>query len=187
MTRWSEQDLAQAINQNPDLRISRPTSAGNRGVAKDRRGAEKPARAPQARRNRYSEQSGELGLKVRQHMEQLGNSIRLWLPYPPSANNRLASVNGRLVKSAESRSYQKLIKDALVGLTPLSGDLKLWMTIYRPRRRGDIDNVLKNCLDALTGIAFFDDEQFAQLDVHRIDGENARKYPGLQIQITKLG
>lgn len=138
------------------------------------------------RRNRYSEQAGELGLKIRAHTEQINGQIRLWLPYPPQTNNRLAVVNGHMFKTAEAKSYKKTVNEALVGIKPLTGDLEVVMTINRPRRRGDIDNILKSCFDALTGFAFIDDEQIAMLDAKRYDGEYAREFPGIQIQIKQI-
>lgn len=142
--------------------------------------------ASSPRKNRFAENAGELGVKIAAHKEQINGRIRLWLPYPPSTNNRMALVKGRMLKSAEARSYQKVIKESLVGLTPLTGDLEVVMQINRPRRRGDIDNVLKNCFDALTGVAFLDDDQIATLEAKRNDGYYARKYPGIQIQISTI-
>lgn len=92
-----------------------------------------------------------------------------------------------MIKSAEARSYQKVVKEALVGIEPLTGDLEVSLTINRPRRRGDMDNVLKNIFDALSGIAFVDDEQIAMIEAKRYDGERPRANPGVHIQINQIG
>lgn len=145
---------------------------------------EKKAKLP--KRNRYEEHAGELAQKIHAHKEQLNGSTRLWLPYPPSTNSRMAIVNGRNIKSAEARSYQRIIKEALVGMTPLTGDLEVHLTINRPQRSGDIDNVIKNVFDSLTGIAFIDDEQISDLHAQRYDGTYAKEFPGIDIQIKQV-
>ncbi len=147
--------------------------------------AQKVAPSPK-NKNRFAENAGELGVKIAAHREQIKGQIRLWLPYPPSTNKRMSLVKGRMLKSAEARSYQKIVKEALVGLRPLTGDLEVSMQINRPQRRGDMDNVLKNCFDALTGVAFLDDEQIAMLDAKRYDGTRARDNPGIAIQINTI-
>jgi Holliday junction resolvase RusA-like endonuclease len=138
------------------------------------------------KRDRYAENAGELGQKIHANKVQIAGQIKLWLPYPPSTNMRMAIVNGRMLKSAEAKSYQRIVRDTLVGLTPLTGDLEVAMTINRPMRRGDIDNVLKNVFDALKGIAFVDDEQIAMLDAKRYDGTYAKEFPGIHIQIKTI-
>jgi Holliday junction resolvase RusA-like endonuclease len=179
-------DLDQILANNPSLRIKRENRPVHPGKPIPCPETLKQPQRAKARRNRYSEQSGELGIRVRESLEQLRGSIRLWLPYPPSTNSRLANVKGRMLKSAEARSYQDIVRRALTGLKPLTGNLDVSIVINRPQRRGDIDNVLKNCLDSLSGLAFVDDEQVARLTVRRFDGEVARENPGLQIQIKQI-
>lgn len=141
---------------------------------------------PSKKKNRFDERAGEFGQKIHAHKEQINGHIRLWLPYPPSTNNRMANFGGRMIKSAEARSYQKIVHDSLVGLRPLTGDLEVSMQINRPKRRGDIDNVMKNIFDALSGVAFVDDEQIAMIDVKRYDGEYARENPGVHLEINQI-
>lgn len=170
---WSPKELAERLAANPSLRV-------------DRNPFSSVVKAKPRKRNRYAENAGELAQKIHAHKEQLKGSIRLWLPYPPQTNNRLAVANGRMFKTAEAKSYQKIIRDSLVGLTPLTGELEVTMTIHRPRRRGDIDNILKNVFDALTGVAFIDDEQIAALDAKRYDGKYAKEFPGIHIEIRSI-
>lgn len=171
---WTLTDLAKAMSENPGLKVKgNPLASG-------------PVKPKVKKVDRYAANAGELGQKIHAHKEQIGGSIRLWLPYPPSTNNRMAMVGGRMIKSAEARSYQKIVSEALIGITPLTGDLEVAMTINRPQRRGDIDNVLKNVFDALKGIAFIDDEQIATLNAKRYDGTYAKEFPGIHIQIKTI-
>lgn len=142
--------------------------------------------APSKKKDRFAEKAGELGQKIHAQKEQINGRIRLWLPYPPSTNLRMTMFKGRMIKSAEARSYRKIAQEALVGMKPLTGDLDVSMQINRPQRRGDIDNVLKNVFDALTGIAFVDDDQIAMLNAIRYDGEHARENPGIHICIKQI-
>ena len=43
------------------------------------------------------------------------------------------------------------------------------VTSARPRRIGDLDNVLKSLLDSMKGIAFVDDGQIVELRLRRFD------------------
>ena len=43
------------------------------------------------------------------------------------------------------------------------------LTWYRGRRAGDLDNRLKQVLDALQGLCYVDDKQIVELHAHRKD------------------
>ena len=102
------------------------------------------------------------------------------LPYPPTANTYWRVWRGRAVKSAEAREYQrkvKLLAKATLGrdVGPLRGPVRVEVSVYRPQRRGDLDNTLKVILDALRGIAYGDDAQVIHLVARRNDdAENPR-------------
>lgn len=96
------------------------------------------------------------------------------LPYPPTANTYWRVWRGRAVKSAEAREYQRkvqLLAKATCGrdLRPLRGPVRVEVSVYRPQRRGDLDNTLKVILDALKGIAYGDDAQIVALSARRND------------------
>lgn len=98
--------------------------------------------------------------------------MKLTLAYPPTVNTYWRVVNGRPILSAEARAYKQGTK--LRALTqgariPLAGPVALNLAVYRPRRVGDLDNVLKAILDALKGIAFEDDKQVVQIFATRWD------------------
>lgn len=96
------------------------------------------------------------------------------LPYPPTANLYWRVWRGRAVKSAEARNYQKRVKllaKASLGarVEPLRGPVRVEVSVYRPAKRGDLDNTLKVILDALRGIAYGDDAQVVEILARRND------------------
>lgn len=112
--------------------------------------------------------------------------MRLTLPYPPTANLYWRVWRGRAVKSTEARAYQETVKRlALLDgpRRPLAGLLSVAMDVYRPRRRGDLDNTLKVILDALKGIAFDDDDQIEVIVARRFDD---KAKPRAEITIEPL-
>lgn len=84
-----------------------------------------------------------------------------------------------------TRDYRKLVRNAFIasGGSKLSGPLDVRIDVYRELPKGrpkrvtsepdtfkpDVDNIAKNVLDALNGIAWDDDSQVVELIV--------RKYP----------
>lgn len=96
--------------------------------------------------------------------------MKLTLPYPPSSNRYWRVWRGRAVKSNEARDYQRAVK--LRGLAgkradPLVGPVAIHVDVYRPARRGDLDNSLKVTLDAIQGVAYLNDEQIVYLSASR--------------------
>lgn len=99
------------------------------------------------------------------------NEIKLTLPYPPSVNNLYANFRGRRITSAKGRKFKADI--AVVarqqGAKLLHGDLIITFRVFRPIRRGDLDNRLKISQDALKGICFEDDKQIIEIHAYRFD------------------
>jgi Holliday junction resolvase RusA-like endonuclease len=48
-----------------------------------------------------------------------------------------------------------------------TGPVRVTLHVYRPRRRGELDNIQKVLLDSLTGVVYRDDEQIAELHAYR--------------------
>ncbi|EYB67036.1 hypothetical protein DEIPH_ctg052orf0032 [Deinococcus phoenicis] len=82
-------------------------------------------------------------------------------------------MNGRNILSAAGRAYRKAGLEALEGQThtlwPDSVRLSVVLTVCPPdRRRRDIDNYVKACLDLLThGGVYGDDSQIDRLTITR--------------------
>lgn len=99
-------------------------------------------------------------------------TITLTLPFPPSANEYWKSSRGRgPVPSAEAKAYKAAVARLAVtgGLLPLFGPVTVVLTAYRPRRSGDLDNVLKVMNDALNEVAWLDDDQVVNITAARAD------------------
>jgi crossover junction endodeoxyribonuclease RusA len=110
------------------------------------------------------------------------SQIKLTLPYPPSANRYWRNFRGRMVKSAEARDYQELVK-ATNRVNMMEGDLIFCADVYRPAKRRDIDNCIKVVLDSLQGIAYANDSQVKRVDFERHDTD--RKNPRVVVVIEK--
>lgn len=98
----------------------------------------------------------------------------LVLPYPPSANAYWRVVKGRPIVSREARAYKTKVallarKELGPMAEPKRGPLHITVSVYRPRKVGDLDNTLKVLLDSLRGIAFLDDSQIIAIDARRAD------------------
>jgi len=99
--------------------------------------------------------------------------MRVFLPYPPSANRRLTRAAGRkgFVNTAVYRSWKDeaawvvamTVRDSYAVLGPYS----LGMVAYPPDRRGrDLDNIIKATSDALKdGGAIKDDKLCQRLSI----------------------
>lgn len=95
----------------------------------------------------------------------------LTVPYPPTANNFKMIVRGRMMLSNEARAYKEqvgwLAKSK--GLTAMAGPLSVTIYFYRPRKSGDLDNLLKVLIDSLTGIIYQDDSQIVEIHAFRFE------------------
>lgn len=116
--------------------------------------------------------------------------MHLRLPYPPTVNTYWRHVvmggkHPRVLISAEGREYKQAVGDAWVaqgmgGRQPLQGRVHARLCFYRPRKVGDLDNLLKAPLDALKGLAFNDDSQLVEIHAERHDD---KAHPRLEIDL----
>jgi len=100
------------------------------------------------------------------------------LPWPPSVNRWLRIWGGRAVKSTEWRTFGEgagmVITEAYKGPILTESGICVSICLDPPtRRRFDIDNRAKGCLDAMEGIIYDNDYQVDVLTLIR--GE---RYPG---------
>lgn len=98
--------------------------------------------------------------------------MTITLPYPPSLNRYYRTVQGRILISAEGRSYQHTVAgyvmEARTGAA-MRGRLAVSIDVFPPdRRRRDLDNTAKCLLDSLTKAGVWaDDEQIDALTLRR--------------------
>jgi len=113
--------------------------------------------------------------------QQRGEVVRLVVPGEPipMARPRIAN-HGRVYTPAKTKNYQKRIATVatLLKLSPAVGPVEVscWFSLPRnkdgseTRKHGDLDNYAKNCLDALSHLAYDDDKQVVRLIAERVDG-----------------
>lgn len=99
--------------------------------------------------------------------------LNLQLPWPPSMNHYWRSVPGRgVLISAKGREYRESVCAAVLvqrAAKQLAGRLVVEIHAFPPdKRRRDLDNLLKSCLDALTHAGvWLDDQQIDDLRIVR--------------------
>ena len=93
------------------------------------------------------------------------------IPFPPSANLYWRHDRGVTHLSTEARKYRSLVerdcREAKVA--PLTGEIAIKLDLYRPIRSGDLDNRIKQCLDACQGHLYINDSQIVAIHAHRHD------------------
>lgn len=101
----------------------------------------------------------------------MSQPYRCTLPLPPSANDLVRpAVLGfknkkpviRLVKTTEAKQWLMKAQHLLVR-APLSGPVELFAEFYMPTIASDCSNRVKQLEDALTGFAWLDDKQVAEV------------------------
>jgi len=114
---------------------------------------------------------------------------RLVLPYPPSANKLkriVTTARGAfMAKTGQATEYSKSVGRiaTLEKVAMIEGPIAIRMNVYRPIRRGDLDNTIKAVQDSLTGIAFRDDDQIVRIVANRYDD---KLNPRVEIWIAPL-
>jgi crossover junction endodeoxyribonuclease RusA len=111
--------------------------------------------------------------------------MNLTLPYAPSANRYWRNYRGVTVVSDEARDYKDIVRLIATrqGVEPVSGPVALTVTVYRPRKSGDLDNRLKVLLDALGGVAYHDDKQVRELHAYLCDD---RTNPRVEVVVQEM-
>lgn len=126
--------------------------------------------------------------------------MKLEAPWPPSLNalwrtlligvcaNCRKHAHATLRPSSEYEDYATQLKLSLLEqeIKPIEGTPALVLTahFYRPRRTGDLDNMLKGMLDVMgKGRVYADDSQIVELHAYRHD-DKAR--PRVELEVTEL-
>ncbi len=101
------------------------------------------------------------------------SSLGFTLPCPPSANKYWRTTKrGKTYVSQKAREYKTAVARLLRGATPTAEAVSVKVHIYRPEKRGDLDNYLKVLFDALSGFLYLDDSQVAHLEAWKLDDKD---------------
>lgn len=104
----------------------------------------------------------ELQAQLQELIRKNGSGIQLTLPWPPSVNRYWRTFQGRMIISAEGRSYRKAVADQVLiqrGAKHYEGKLRVVIEAWRPdKRKRDLDNLLKAVLDSLTHAGVWADD-----------------------------
>lgn len=111
--------------------------------------------------------------------------MRIVLDYPPSTNRYWRNYKGRMVRSDEANRYKHSVGMlcTTAGLSPSEGEMVVTLRLYRPAKRGDLDNRIKVCLDALQGYAYHDDSQIVELHAYRYDDKGC---PRVEVEVGAI-
>lgn len=107
------------------------------------------------------------------------------LPFPISANRYWRNFNGRMVISPEARAYKEAAAwtARAAGIEVIAGDVAVTLRVYRPAKRGDLDNTVKILLDSLNGIAYNDDSQIVRIVAERYDD---KRNPRVEVEVMEV-
>jgi len=104
----------------------------------------------------------ELQKQLKDVISKNENAITLTLPWPPSVNKYWRTFQGRMIISAEGRSYRKAVADQVLiqrGAKHYTGKLRVQIEAFRPdNRQRDLDNLLKAVLDGCTHAGVWEDD-----------------------------
>lgn len=123
-------------------------------------------------------------MEVRASQEST-DGVRLTLPYPPTTNHLMSVARGRKVSSVEWQRYQLQAANALQHQAYeciREGEIRVTFYVFMPRK-ADLDNRLKACQDVLTGRAWRDDIQIAEIRAVR---HRAKGNPRVEVEIEAL-
>ena len=125
--------------------------------------------------------AGALGVEVAPSLA--AQSIVLALP--PSANTYWRYTATGVYVSTEAQEYKAgvLWKARQQGMTPMGGNVALYVNVYRQQKRGDLDNYAKVLGDALNGVAYHDDSQVVELHMWRHDD---KRNPRVEVEIRRV-
>ena len=107
------------------------------------------------------------------------------LPVPPSANRYWRIYNNRIVVTDEAKQYKQAVYYQLRDYEPLRGDVAVNFTVFRPARRGDLDNYTKIMFDALNGLVWLDDLQVIEIHSFREDDKENPRVDFLVYEVQK--
>lgn len=111
--------------------------------------------------------------------------MKIILPYPPSMNRMYRTVQGRMLISAVGRAYKTEVgrQCQLAKIKPVEGLACVTIDIFRPQKRGDLDNFFKGLFDSLNGHAWLDDSQVVEIHARRFDD---KANPRVEVEVNEV-
>lgn len=110
------------------------------------------------------------------------------LPLPPSMNTYWRNFRGRTILSKAGRKFKADVSEAVIAQNvPKLGISRLKVLIYlhpRDKRKIDLDNRLKACLDAMQDAGVYDDDE--QIDYLTIQRAAIKSGGGVTIAIEVI-
>lgn len=90
----------------------------------------------------------------------------------------------RMYVSREGLKYKKAVEKicSTLRIKPLDGLLSVSVDVYRPQRRGDLDNTFKCLFDSLNGFLWIDDKQIVEIHARRFDD---KLKPRVEVEIRR--
>lgn len=88
--------------------------------------------------------------------------------------------------SAAGRAFKKEVGTLCLvrGVRPLEGQIRVAVSVFRPQKRGDLDNFFKGLFDSLNGHAWTDDSQIKQIIAERFEDKSD---PRVEVEIKEIG
>lgn len=120
-------------------------------------------------------------------LNQTARTLKLTLPEPPSANTYWRHVGSKVLLSKDARDYRNAVKLAYaqqvktLSIRFPTQPLGVTLVWFRSRKSGDLDNRIKQALDALAGLAYTNDAQIEIIIAIRRDDKDD---PRLEVEIT---
>lgn len=115
------------------------------------------------------------------------SAITLTLPYSVSVNELYVPVGrGQMYLSAKGADYKQhagWIARIAYRDEPMTCDVAMRLSFYRPRRRGDLSNLVKVIEDAFTGILYDDDDRIVEEHLFRFEDPSN---PRVEVTLWKV-
>jgi len=109
--------------------------------------------------------------------------LDMWLPMPPSANVYWRHVGDKVLLSSTARKYRATVHGlaAAQGVVPLTGQVTVTLNYFALNMKSDVDNRIKQLIDALRKVAYGDDKLVRRIVAERVTGAEDRGEPRVYV------